>query len=138
MIKNDVFPSKYLSAGDLPEEGITVTIRKIAMERMPDGADKPIASFDEKVKDMLVNVTKWNTIAELYGEDSDDWVGEKITIQPGTTKYAGKMVACIDVLPRKPKKFKADEKAPKAKTPPVTVPEDDGDDEANDGEGPPF
>ncbi len=136
MNKSDVFPSKYLSAADVPEEGITITIRKVSIERMPDGAEKPIATFDERVKDMLINVTKWNTIAELYGDDSDDWIGEKITIRPGTTKYAGKTVACIDVMPKKPKSF-GDKKA-KPEKPPITVPEDDGDDETDDGDGSPF
>ena len=111
MNKNDVFPSKYMSAGDLPDEGATLTIRSVDLERMQDGEQKPIVSFveqklpnGEKAKDMLLNVTKWNTIALLYGDESDSWAGKKIAIRPGEVKYQGKMVACIDVSSRKPGK----------------------------------
>ena len=76
---------------------------------MQDGTEKPIASFverslpsGEKMKDMIVNVTKWNTIASMYGDESDDWIGKRIAIVPGEVKYQGKMVACIDVRSRKP------------------------------------
>lgn len=103
MNKADIFPSKYLSAGDLPDEGMTLTIKEITIERMQDGAEKPIASFAERgVKDMIINVTKWNTLAKLYGDESDDWHGKKIAVRPGEVKFKGEMVACIDISSRKP------------------------------------
>ncbi len=109
MNKNDIFPSKYLTAADLPEEGMTLTIRFITVERMMDGVEKPIASFVERqlpdgkpIKDMIINVTKWNTITKMYGDESDDWHGKRISIRPGETKMKGDVVACIDVSSRKP------------------------------------
>ncbi len=103
MNKNDIFPSKYLSAADLPEEGMTVTIRSVTEERMQDGERKPIMAFVEAgLKCMIVNVTKWNTLAKLYGDESDDWYGKRIKIRPGEVKFKGEMVACIDVSSRKP------------------------------------
>ncbi len=103
MNKASIFPSKHLSAADLPDEGMTVTIKEVTVERMQDGDEKPIMSFaDRGLKDMIINVTKWNTIAKLYGDESDDWVGKRINIRPGEVKYQGNMVACIDVSSRKP------------------------------------
>ncbi len=103
MRKDEIFPSKYLSAADLPDEGMTLTIKEITVERMQDGAEKPIASFHEKgVKDLIVNVTKWNTLAKLYGDESDDWHGKRINVRPGEVKFKGEMVACIDISSRKP------------------------------------
>ena len=141
MNKKDIFPSKYLSAGDLDDGDTVLTIRKVVTERMMDGGEKPIASFvervlpsGEKTKDMIINVTKWNTIAKMYGDESDDWEGKKITITPGRTKYMGEIVPCIDVVPEKPKEAKA--KKSKAEAPPVTVPEDDGDETDEEDEAP--
>ncbi len=103
MNKADIFPSKYLSAADLPEEGMVLTIKQVTVERMQDGAEKPIASFHERnVKDMIINVTKWNTLAKMYGDESDDWHGKKIAVKPGEVKFKGDLVACIDVSSRKP------------------------------------
>ncbi len=107
MNKADIFPSKYLSAADVPEEGMVLTIKEITVERMQDGAEKPIASFVEKgVKDLIINVTKWNTLAKLYGDESDDWHGKKIAVRPGEVKFKGELVACIDVSSRKPGELK--------------------------------
>ncbi len=102
MRKTDIFPSKYLSAADLPDDGMVVTIKDVTIERMQDGAEKPIALFVEDIKDMIINVTKWNTLEKLYGDESDDWAGKKISIKPGEVKFKGEMVACIDISSRKP------------------------------------
>ena len=118
MNKADIFPSKYLSAGDLPDEGMVLTVKAVVVERMQDGAEKPIMSFAEKgVKDMIINVTKWNTLAKMYGDESDDWAGKKISIRPGEVKFKGEMVACIDISSRKPGEPKPVVKAANGKRP---------------------
>ncbi len=138
MNKNDIFPSKYLSAADLPDEGMVVTCKDVTVERMQDGAEKPIMSFHEPVKDMIVNVTKWNTIAKMYGDESDDWRGKRLSIRPGEIKFKGEMVACIDVSKRKPSEPKKANGRPKGSpeaeaaikaAAQQTVPDDESDDD---------
>ena len=143
MKKNDIYPSKYLSAADVPEEGAIVTIKDVVEERMPDGERKPIASFVERgMKDMIVGVTKWNTIAKMYGDESDDWIGKRIRIKPGEVKFKGETVACIDVSSRKPDEPKAaNGKTPKGtpeaeKAIAAAARTKSGDED--DGEEPPF
>ncbi len=109
MNKKDIFPSRYLKAGDLPEDGAVLTIRTVEVERMMDGEEKPVMFFAEQrlpngepAKPMIVNVTKWNTLAKLYGDESDDWGGKRVTLKPGEVKMKGEMVACIDISSRKP------------------------------------
>ena len=93
MKSNQVFPSRWLKAADLEPHGETVTILKVTMEEIGEERErKPIMTFDETDKELVVNVTNWNSIAELTGEeDSDDWPGHVIkrTLQSAIRRKDG-------------------------------------------------
>lgn len=101
---HDMYPSKYLSAHDIPEEGVVVTIDDVIMEKMQDGVLKPLISFKEHTieKGMICNKTNATTIAKLYGDDTDEWIGARITLYPTETPMNGEMKACIRVRSKKP------------------------------------
>lgn len=102
---NELHPTKYLSAGDLNEEKIIVTIRTVEMEEVgneDEKSDKPVLYFEEIEKGMVINKTNTSTIATLYGGDTDEWVGEKITLFPTYTTFNKQNVACIRVEPKRP------------------------------------
>ena len=68
---NDLYPSKYLVAGDIPDEGMVVTIRSMDMQKMRDGTEKLTLYFDETEKGVgFCNKTNAKTIAKLYGDDT--------------------------------------------------------------------
>jgi hypothetical protein len=102
MRKREVFPSNYLTSEDIPEQGIVVTIDRLEPARMPDGAMKQVMFFAEREKGMILNVTKWNVMERLYGEESDDWIGERITLYPGETPFEGELRPCINIKNKKP------------------------------------
>jgi hypothetical protein len=73
MTRNQIFPSRWLKASDLSREGQDVTIRKVTVEEIGEAREKkPVCAFDEIDKELVVNVTNWNGIAELTGEDDSD------------------------------------------------------------------
>jgi hypothetical protein len=94
----DVFPSKYLKTGDLQGHKVRVLMASVQMEDLND-ENKPVLYFHGKEKGLVLNKTKWNSIADLYGDDSDDWEGKPIVLAPGKTTYQGKRVDCIDIEP---------------------------------------
>jgi len=109
---NDLFPSKWLTAADLKGQSMAVTIEKIELETMkgrdgkPDET-KPVVFFEELDKGMVCNKTNAGTIGKFYGDNTDDWIGERITIFPTKVNYGKELVDAIRVdtqLPRKPKK----------------------------------
>ena len=120
---NDAFPSKYLKAGDLPEEGSqTVTIEKIGLEEVGrDKQTKPVIYFEELDRGLVCNKTNARTIARALGsEDFDDWIGRKIALYRADVDFQGEMVEAIRVrLPKAP--------APLRKA--STVPSDDEDED---------
>ena len=102
---NEVFPSRWLRAADLEPDGEKVTIRKVTMEEIGEERErKPIMAFDETDKELVVNVTNWNSIVELTGEeDSDDWLEHVIKLVRVKVQYGAKTVDAIRIeAPDKP------------------------------------
>jgi hypothetical protein len=108
---NEAFPSKYLSAADLPDQGITVTIHSVSMELIAGDKDKEeqkaiLYFVEEKLtgnKGMLLNRTNAKEITKQMGTpETEDWFNRRITIFPTQTTYMGEEVACIRVKLRGP------------------------------------
>ena len=131
---NDAFPSKYLTAADLPEEGSkVVTVEKIGLEEVGrDKETKPIIYFAEFNKALVLNVTNARTIARALGsEDFDDWIGQRIALYRTEVQYGGDMVEGIRVKLKSPPSKPAPATKPLNKPVvvtrerPVTEPDDD-------------
>lgn len=98
---NDAFPSKYLRESDLGGNEVIVTMAHVSMEVL--GQEKlPVVYFVGKDKGLVLNKTNGNTIADLYGPETDAWPNKPITLFPTHTEYQGKMTPCIRVKPSKP------------------------------------
>lgn len=106
MKMTDAFPSQWLAASDIPDDGLQVTIdgydvQVIGQERKEK---KPILHFRERdVKSLILNKTNAKTISQIVGsEEFDDWVGHKITLVPREVEFQGDTVWAIRVqLPRR-------------------------------------
>lgn len=96
-----MYPSEYLNACDLGGKDATVTIERIDIESVPgpDGkkADKPVAHFKGAKKRMVLNKTCAKSIAHHFGNDTDKWIGQKVTLYPTTCQAFGQTVECIRV-----------------------------------------
>ena len=98
---NAVFPSKYLKASDLQGRECAVTIDSVTTEDVAGQGEpddhKPILWFEKATKGFVLNKTNANTIAGMYGPETDNWVGRTITLFPTQTDFQGKQVACVRV-----------------------------------------
>lgn len=97
---NQVFPSKWISAGDLQNKEPTVTIDRISMEEVNVGEMKPCLWFQGKEKGMILNKTNASNIAFLYGQETDAWIGKPITLFTTWVDFQGKSVEAIRVKPQ--------------------------------------
>lgn len=106
---SDLFPSKYVKAGDLNGRAVTLTIKELKIEKMGHGAEeerKPVLYFDKATKGLVLNRTNAMIIAGLYGNETDDWRGKRITIYPTKVRAFGAMHDAIRVreeIPAQPK-----------------------------------
>lgn len=120
---NEMYPSRWLAAAEIPDVGQTVTVRRIQLEEIGDG-EKWVLYFEELNKGLVLNKTNSQTIASLYGDDTDDWEGNQITLFPTQVDFQGKQVDAIRVRNRKPQMAKPAAKA--GKKPVVTQADVDG------------
>ena len=128
----DMYPSKWLKASDCEDEDLVLTIDTIKEEKIGMGSDgslKWVLYFLENPKGLVLNKTNTNTIAKLYGEDTDDWEGNQIILYATEVQFQGDMVEAIRVRSKPPKAKKS------AKPSPAVSPVDD---EEHDSDEAPF
>ena len=102
--RDEVFPSKYLTASDLKGKPVTVTIQSATIEtlRTLEGKEqtKTVLYFKGAKKTLPLNATNWDATADATGEDDTErWPGHAIEIYPTTTTMQGKPVGCIRIRP---------------------------------------
>lgn len=119
------FPSKYLKASDLPEgQFIGVTIDRVQVENVAGNGqaeeDKPVLYFVGKEKGLVLNRTNSQAIADVFGDETDDWTGKRILIYATETLFQGTMKPCIRVKVQKGKPAPAPSAAPKPAAPKPT------------------
>ena len=96
-----MFPRRYATGDDLQGRAITLTIASISREKMHPQSNAPevekwVVYFEEAKKGVVLNRTLAYQIAEfLSSEETDDWIGKKITIFPQPMMVAGKKVTAI-------------------------------------------
>ena len=90
------FPSDYLSAKDIQAKGPQkVTINAVSSEQVRGDnglEEKWILSFDGCRKRLILNVTNNNTLIDSYGYESNDWIGQVVTLFTIEVQFGGKMV----------------------------------------------
>ena len=123
--RNEAFPSRYWKASDLPPRGKAFKVAKLQLEKVgPDQQEKYVLFFRGEDKQLVLNITKWDAIAEFCGADSDTWPGKDIVLYPGKTTFGGKTVDCIMVRRPNPPQSTPVARRPQPEEPP---PDEDGD-----------
>ena len=101
MKRNDIYPSRWLKAADLPQGGETLTIERVTEEAIgKDRERKPVATFENYDKELVINPTNWDSIVELTGQaDSDDWPGHRVRLVRLQVQFGRETVEAIRIRP---------------------------------------
>ena len=96
-----MFPSDFVKAADLDGKDVTKTIKAVTMDEltMTGGRKetKPVIRFSDADKKLVLNRTNANIIASMYGNETDNWIGKKITMFPDVTTFGRDTVDCIRI-----------------------------------------
>jgi ABC-type amino acid transport substrate-binding protein len=99
---SEVFSGASLKAEDLKGREIAVVIASVAMKTFEDG-NKLVLAFQGARKTLVANRTNSQMIAELYGPNTDHWVGREVVLFPSRVNFQGRLVDAIRVKgPRAP------------------------------------
>lgn len=99
------FPSDYLKAADLNGQAVTVKMSHVNIADI-GGEHKPVLYFEGKQRGLVLNKTNANAISQAYGEETDDWAGQPVTLFEAIVDFQGRTVSAIRV--RVPPRQRAD------------------------------
>lgn len=91
-----LYPSKYVKHADLLGKPVDVIIEAVTTEVFENG-EKPVVTFRGRKKALVLNKTNAYAIGEEHGDDTDRWIGKRITLYPARVEYRGKFVDSIRV-----------------------------------------
>lgn len=99
------FKSNYFSADSLLDGDITLTISHCepvvfeSRDKTKNDEQKMVVFFHEDERGLALNVTNWNSISEIAGdEDTDNWTNVRITLFRKKDKgFGGGLVWCVRV-----------------------------------------
>lgn len=97
---NDQFPSKWLKASDLQGDTV-VTMSHITTETVGDN-QLPVLYFQGAQKGLVLNKTNANSISQIYGPETDGWVGRQMVMVSAFTDFQGQRTSCIRLNPPQP------------------------------------
>jgi hypothetical protein len=98
--RHEVFPSRFLKAADLAGKPLVVEIERAPQEELGSGADtdeKTVLYFRGGTKPLPLNMTNWDGVAAIAGDDTVNWPGHRIELYPTTTTLRGSTVDCIRI-----------------------------------------
>lgn len=88
---NAAFPSNYLKSADLQGRVAKLKISDVRSEMI--GSDQKLVMFFQgKERGMVLNKTNARTIADVYGNDTDQWQGGEIEVFSMKVDFQGRMV----------------------------------------------
>jgi len=107
MKRQDVFKSTFLSQTDVARP-LVFTIAKVAMEVIGSGAEreeKAVVHFSgDQEKPMVLNNFNWTVCEDLFGQESDFWIGKQIEVYVDpNVSFGGKRTGGLRL--RSPNKF---------------------------------
>jgi len=94
---NNVFPTKYVKAQDVNGQ-VQVIIRSAVMEQLGD-EHKLVVYFEGHEKGMVLNKTNANNLSNLYGPESDGWIGKAMMLVSTFVDFQGQSTPALRLHP---------------------------------------
>jgi hypothetical protein len=104
-----MFASDYVGSWEIPKgRDVVLTIARVEAGQLNrpgkrDKEPKPILHFEGKKKGLVMNKTNCLTLEDMFGPDTDDWVGKRIAIYTTTTQFGRQTVDCIRIRDKSPR-----------------------------------
>jgi hypothetical protein len=98
---NQMYPSKYLKADDIPTgQQLRLTIKQIVRETVGEGPaaeEKWCMYFHETQQGMVLNQTNAHTLSIQLGNETDHWIGHPVHLGVENVQFGSKFVPGIRV-----------------------------------------
>ncbi len=110
------FPTRFITAGDLNGKSFVLTIKAFTLEEMQSHDNqkvvKPCLWFVGAQRGMVLNRTNSMIVAQLYGYETDLWLGKSVEIYATKVRAFGSMQDALRIRERIPAQAKPVAQAP--------------------------
>jgi hypothetical protein len=94
------FPSKFAKPSDLNGQPVEVEIAGTADEQFEgETVPKCVLIFTSKLKPLILNMTNYDAVAAIAGDDMRKWPGTIIKVYPTTVPFRGQTKPCLRIGP---------------------------------------
>ena len=111
---NDMYPSKYLKSADVKPHRIDLQVARVVIEDVAENENKPVMYFNGKEKGLVLGKNNALLCAHVWGDESDAWVGQWLTLFSEPKTFQGKVVDGLSVAPKLPTAAPQPEAAPQS------------------------
>jgi hypothetical protein len=80
---DQLYPGRFLKAGDLAGKKVTLTIAAIDLDELEGNTGKKVKgviSFEKTDKQLALNKTNGICLKEMFGKKVQEWVGRRVTL----------------------------------------------------------
>ena len=97
----EMFPKRFATGEDLQGKAVTLTVEGVDSEKMRPQRNAPevdrwVLYFKETKKGVILSRTLAYQIAAILGsDDTERWIGKRVTLYPQPMNVAGKPVVAI-------------------------------------------
>jgi len=101
---DQLFPGRFLKSGLFQGKAVTLTIADVKLEELPDKKGKDgkrkrgVLSFRESELELVLNRTNGECLKGMFGRNTADWKGKRVTFYPREVEAFGKPQLAIRVL----------------------------------------
>jgi hypothetical protein len=83
---DELYPGAYVKAGEFNGKPVTLTVTSVKREMLSNGTGGEegavIVAFSETEKMFVMNKTNAVCLRAMWGDDSGEWAGHKVTLHP--------------------------------------------------------
>src|SRR5689334_11893046 len=80
---DELYPGRFIKAGDLKGQKVTLTISDVNLERLVGDKGeqtKGVISFEKTDKSLALNKTNGICLKSMFGRMVQEWIGKRVTL----------------------------------------------------------
>lgn len=94
---DDLYPGRFLKAGNLPSDGQVVTIAAVRREKIDDD-DRVVIRFRELTLELVACVTNGLALRAAFGDDPTKYLGKRVMLAPRKVESFGALVDAVRIV----------------------------------------
>jgi hypothetical protein len=93
---HEMYRYNYMKSDDLNGQALCLSITECLAEKV-GGDERLVLAFFEVPSLMILDKINVNTLADLYGPETSEWIGKTIRLAPSTTLFLGQVVKYVRI-----------------------------------------